>query len=109
LCPDRSFILCDCEGFEAELLTSEVAGALADSDLVVELHGARCADTPRLILDRFSPTHDVQVITARKRCAAHYAELADLALEEDRFVDEFREAGQQWAVLSARRPAISLE
>jgi hypothetical protein len=103
LCVDRSFILCDCEGYEATLFSADVAGALSHSDLIVELHDVPGMDVTDRIVQCFSRTHQVELITARQRHANDYGELAGLALQEDRFVSEFRHSGQQWAVITARR------
>lgn len=103
LCSDRSFILCDCEGYEAELFIPSVASALHKSDLIIELHDTPQIDMNSLISDRFYATHNIKLITSRPRSAADYPELKALNLNEDRFVSEFRNPGQQWAVLSAKR------
>ncbi len=102
VCPDRSLILCDCEGYEAVLFTAEMAGALRHSDLIVELHEVQGIDTARLMRERFAATHDIDFVTARPRRASDYPELAELALAEDRWVSEFRRPGQQWAIIHAR-------
>lgn len=102
LCPDRSFILCDCEGYEAELFLPAVVASLRESDLIVELHNRPGMDIKSLILERFGATHRVELVTSRPRCAAEFSELKDLNLDQDRFVNEFRQPGQQWAVISAK-------
>jgi hypothetical protein len=78
-----------------------VARALEHSDLIIELHGTAS------ILSRFAETHDIRLITSRPRRASDYPELGRLGLDQDRHVSEFREARQQWAVLSAKRPAAA--
>jgi hypothetical protein len=103
LCRDRSFILCDCEGYEAELFTPAAAAALRESDLIIELHDAPDVEVKALIVERFRATHHVELITSRPRSAADFPELKELNLNQDRFVSEFRQPGQQWAVISARR------
>jgi len=53
----RSLIVCDVEGDEAELLDPVLVKGLEDCDLIVELHPFINASIPRLIGDRFRPTH----------------------------------------------------
>ncbi len=102
LCADRSFVLCDCEGYESVLFTPDVATALRHTDLIVELHRVGSAQTLDAVVERFSPTHEIHLVTSRERRAASYPELAALAIAEDRFVSEFRQSGQQWAVIMSR-------
>ncbi len=107
VCPDRSLILCDCEGYETALFTAEVAHALRHSDLIVEMHDVPGVHTAHLICERFGRTHEIETVTAQPRRASDYPELAELGLREDRWVSEFRQPGQQWAVITARAPLRS--
>lgn len=102
LCTDRSFILCDCEGYEIALFTPAVVRALAHSDLIVELHDLGGVATRPLIAERFAGTHAIEFVGSRERRARDYPELAPLKLAEDRYVSEFRQPGQQWAIISSR-------
>jgi hypothetical protein len=104
LCPDRSLILADCEGYETSLFTPSLIPHLRQSDLVVELHDRADVGATRAMLDHFSENHDIELVAARSRSAVAYPELASLDLENDRFASEYRLPGQQWAVITARRP-----
>jgi hypothetical protein len=55
----RTLIFCDCEGGEVGLLDPAVVPELLACDLLVELHAFLDPGIPRLIEDRFAPTHGV--------------------------------------------------
>lgn len=99
----RSLLICDCEGFEVEMLRPDLIPALAQADILVELHDhIRPGITP-LILDRFEGTHRAALVTAAERDADCYPQLqfAD-ARHRQLAVSEFRQPGQQWAFLRSR-------
>jgi hypothetical protein len=98
----RSFILCDCEGYEAELFDRSVVSSLHHSDLIVELHPASQDQTKPPFLELFSVTHRIELISSRPRYAVNRPELTRLGLLDDSLVSEFRQLGQQWAVLTAK-------
>src|SRR5581483_2238212 len=83
ICPDRSFILCDCEGYETELFLPSVVLSLRHSDLIIELHPAGQYQTSAQFLDRFSATHQLEYVSSRPRYAASRSELARLGLLDD--------------------------
>jgi hypothetical protein len=103
--PPNAFVLCDCEGYELELLDPVKVPALATADVLVELHDFVRLDlamTP-IILDRFRDTHDITMIEFGNREPGRYPcleclprEKRPLALHEDRM------PGQQWAFLKSR-------
>lgn len=95
------FVLSDCEGFEADLFTDEVARALAGWDLLIEVHdGVRPGVTGELTRI-FSPTHDVTVIAgignAQRvaRCAVPELEPFGFA-DREWLMQEGRETPQDW-------------
>ena len=55
-------VFCDVEGAEVDLLDPILAPSLAEMDLIVESHDCLRADISELLTDRFSATHDVEVI-----------------------------------------------
>ena len=103
ICPDRSLIFCDCEGYETELFTADVINSLSHSDFLIELHPLtqNHSDT-NLFLSRFTLTHEIELVAARQRYAADYPEMVHLRLLDDQLVSEFRQAGQQWAIATGR-------
>ncbi len=102
ICRDRSFILCDCEGYEAELFPRPVAEALHHSDLIIELHEVAPGHPNSHFLEHFSETHHLEYITARPRLAANCPAMTRLGLLDDGLVSEFRQPEQRWAVLTAK-------
>jgi len=101
LCQDRSFILADCEGFEMELFTPYLAASLFHSDLIIELHLAKRAVISRFLAS-FSATHHIELMTSLPRFASDCPDLIRLGLADDQLVNEFRQPGQQWAVITAK-------
>jgi hypothetical protein len=102
ICQDRSFILADCEGFEMQLFTPSLAASLCHSDLIVELHPTGQVNGISDFLERFSATHRIELVTSRPRLAIDFPDLTPLGLLDDDLVNEFRRAGQQWAVITAK-------
>jgi len=56
------FYLIDCEGGERTLIDLQACPQLADSDLIIECHDFMEADTSRIVADRLSSTHRVELI-----------------------------------------------
>lgn len=99
----RSLIICDCEGYEAELLQPAFVPAMAQADILVELHDQVQPGLTSLILSRFQETHNAQMLTALERYPEDYPQLCFSEPEKRRnAVSEFRPAGQQWAFLQAK-------
>ena len=102
----RTLVFVDCEGCEAQLLDPTLVPALRGADLVVELHDFIDPTITARILERFGPTHEIEIVDAGTRSADDYPELAAesglvrfTALFEARPTDPHP---MQWAVLRAR-------
>lgn len=101
-----ALVVCDCEGYEAELLDPGRVPALASADLVVELHDGR-ADGTGPVVDRFRATHDVELVPVAGRDPGAYSSVAFLAPADRALaLSELRPAPQRWAVLTARRASV---
>ena len=99
----RTLIICDCEGFESEILRPDLVPAMARADILVELHDHVQPGITPLLLRRFEDTHRVTMITATGRDAAHYPQLRFPDLKNRQMaVSEFRPSGQQWAYLESK-------
>jgi hypothetical protein len=86
-----AFILCDCDGCEADLLQPELVPALGACDILLELHEHIKTGTTEAILDRFSKTHDIEAIAEKDRNPADYPMLGFLSPKNQRIVlDERR-------------------
>jgi hypothetical protein len=98
-----ALILCDCEGCELELLRPDVAPALLDSYLLVELHD--CFD-PRItpaLRERFEATHDITLIDSAPHDPDAFAAARFLPPELRRVaVDDGRGEWLQWALMTPK-------
>jgi hypothetical protein len=98
-----SLVICDCEGYEAILLDPQAAPKLRRADILVELHEAEQPGVTQAIRDRFSGSHDLQLIDQQPRDPADYPILAGLPSSDQRLaVDEMRGSPQQWAFMTVR-------
>lgn len=105
--PQRdSFVLCDCEGCEDELMDPENVPLLARSDLIVELHEFAVPDIQATIEARFGPTHDVEIFHTSKRYTGEFPKLMELPgvsyMDREIGVSEFRPTPMKWAVLTRK-------
>jgi hypothetical protein len=103
---DRVLILCDVEGAEVTLLSPLEIPALAQADILVEIHGCAAACEMR---QRFDSTHTIEIICARPRDSSDWPRRIRL---EQRYhaecLNEYR--GEQqwfWMVASEKRLALS--
>jgi ribosomal protein L11 methylase PrmA len=88
----RCLIISDCEGFEKELFTEDVARSLLSCDVLIELHD----DAFEILMERFSKTHSVRIVSASPRTADDYQELSCLGEDASRAVWEYRAPDQRW-------------
>jgi hypothetical protein len=102
----RTFVLCDCEGVEAELMDPEQVPWLRSATLIVELHEFARPGVQELITRRFEPSHDVGVVQSHRRYAGDYPALAEVPgvdyIDRELGVNEFRPVRISWAVLRPR-------
>lgn len=59
---ERVLVWCDIEGAERDLLNPELAPALAAMNLIVESHECLLPGITKMLIDRFSATHDISVV-----------------------------------------------
>lgn len=59
----KTLILCDIEGGERDLLDPNLAPALRAMDLIVESHDCQIAGISKLLIERFSASHTIQLIS----------------------------------------------
>jgi|SRR5579859_2035324 len=98
----RQFILCDCEGYELELLQPDRIPGLKGCDLLVELHDSANPAISSTIMARFAPTHEITLIQSSESDPTAYPVLASLSAKDQRFaVGEERPEGMQWVFLQA--------
>ena len=100
----KSLVICDCEGYEVELLQPKTAPALLLADVLVELHDCLKPGITPTILERFTATHDVLLIDSKDRSPADYPKISFLEPEQQKIaISEFRHGPQQWAFMTPKR------
>lgn len=101
----RALVVCDCEGFELEIMDPARIPALLSTDLLIEMHDHVRSDvdiTPT-VTARFTDSHDVTIIYRRGRDESDYPCLeALLPLQRGLAMYEPRMPRQQWAFLKSR-------
>ena len=99
----RTFILCDCDGYEMELLQPECVEGLRYCDILVELHEHLIPNAAEVMTRRFEATHGITRICQAERDPGNYPVLEGLDLE-DRLaaLAEWRPPGQQWLFLRSK-------
>jgi hypothetical protein len=105
--PERpSFVLCDTEGAEAQLMDPTAVPLLRSASLVVELHAFAVPDVERLILDRFSSTHEIDIVRTQPRHIGEFPPLMEVPgvtyIDREVAVAEFRPYPMAWAVMEPR-------
>lgn len=100
---ERSLVVCDCEGYELELLRPDLVPKLCTCDLLVELHDFVNPIISDTLLSRFVDTHDIELVKLTKREPTIYPELSIFKAEDQRLaVAEFRPEVMQWAFMTSK-------
>jgi hypothetical protein len=68
-----SLLICDCEGYEFELLRPDLIPALRECDLIVELHDFVDSRITSEITRRFAETHEISMVASRERDPTRYS------------------------------------
>jgi hypothetical protein len=104
-----ALVVCDCEGYEAILLDPQRAPRLRQVDLLVELHETAAPGVTDLLARRFADTHDVSLVDIGPRNPLDHDGLREMPPEwRERALSEWRDPGQQWAVMTVRAPRPSV-
>jgi hypothetical protein len=104
----RSFILCDCEGYEFDLFTEEVIEKLTNCDLIIELHDKINPLISSTLIKRFEKTHYQQILETQDRNFEDYPELNDFSTLEKKILISEGRGGllafqkMQWLYLKAK-------
>jgi len=100
---DGAVVICDCEGYEAELLCPDRVPSLRSALLLVEMHEMLVPGVTELLMGRFRSSHGITIIEPRGRDPRLYGSLRGLrpsmkaiALYER---DLHPEPQQQWAYM----------
>jgi hypothetical protein len=96
-----TLVICDCEGYEVQLLDPGRVPGLARSFMLVETHEFIVPGVSDQLRRRFAMTHDIEVIWQRDRRRADFP-LSDWyirCMQESDLVEamsEYRPSGMQW-------------
>jgi hypothetical protein len=102
---DGALVVVDVEGYEVDLLDPGRAPGLRRSTVVVEFHDHFRPGASKMVMERFAPTHAIQVIRQSARDPRDYPALGSLTPKERALaLDEFRtfegkRLVQDWAVM----------
>lgn len=95
VCDPESFVLCDCEGGEKDLMDPEAVPALKSCFIVVELHEFNVPGITRILIERFQASHHIHIQEELGRDPQDYRILQGLpealrkvAVCETRFVED---------------------
>lgn len=103
--PLTTFVFCDIEGAELDLLDPSKAPALARLDMLVEIHNLPETRRFQPFVERFRASHEIEVIEAGARDIRAFAELRDLEhLDQLLAFWEWRRGPTPWLLMWARRP-----
>ncbi len=93
VCTPNSFILCDCEGSEEDILQPLEIPALSSCKMLVELHEFYRPNVVSTLVSRFYDSHEIRIIEEVARDASRYRILKKLprswrsvAVEETRWI-----------------------
>jgi hypothetical protein len=102
-----TLVVSDCEGGEYALLDPAAVPALAQCDLLVEIHRARGREPSTYWRDLLTATHELEFINVRGREPDDYPELSWLPFEDRYWLVYERSGGgtDGWMLALARQPA----
>jgi hypothetical protein len=100
---EDALVVSDCEGCERALLDPTRVPGLQTARLLVECHDLIDPGVTDVLTDRFSSTHELELIPTRPRWVSDYQELSFLPLVTQQLaIHEFREGPMHWLVAIPR-------
>ncbi|MBP7948149.1 MAG: methyltransferase [Verrucomicrobiales bacterium] len=104
---EKTLIISDCEGYEAQLFSADCAAALARHDLLIETHDFINPDISIRLRQRFAATHDVRTVLSiddvEKASRYDYPELSGCdSAQRLALLAEFRPATMRWLILTGK-------
>jgi hypothetical protein len=100
---ERPAIVCDCEGAEDVLLDPRRVPGLRRASILVETHEGMVIGVERHLLERFAPTHDIEVIRSRPRGRGDLPAGCDLTDEEAAAAMDEHRRRAEWMFMRLRR------
>jgi ribosomal protein L11 methylase PrmA len=97
-----ALIICDCEGYEAELFDTQVAQHLKTCDFIIELHTHVVPDIKKKIEASFANTHRIAFVASQLKSVKDYEVFNRLPVEyrQDKYLFE-RGTQMEWALITA--------
>ncbi len=68
----KTFVICDVEGYEEELMNPEVVPGLVKADILLELHDFLVPGISDVIRARFEGTHVIEIFSEKARTLEQY-------------------------------------
>lgn len=104
---DRSLVICDCEGYEAQLFGEDAVSSLAETDLLIELHQQETVDIREKLEALFRRSHRITYIpvTPPIEKFLRLRPTTDAGISNEalyRLVDEQRTQSFGWLFLEAK-------
>ncbi|MBL7777475.1 MAG: 50S ribosomal protein L11 methyltransferase [Chitinophagales bacterium] len=99
----KTLIVCDCEGYEAELFNEKVAERIVGHDVIIELHENVVPNVKQQMIDCFSKTHNIAFVGSRLKMICSYPDVKMLPIEyrQDKYLYE-RGTYMEWAVITSK-------
>jgi len=103
----RTFLVCDCEGAEIDLITEHNLRALGPCDLIIECHDMFVPECCERLAERLSSTHDLRILTSHERTLSDvpHGMLEQIKARTDEVayaIGEHRHYQMQWIVAEQR-------
>ncbi len=102
---EKTFLMCDAEGFEAEILNPHKTPALSRvQTFLVELHDFAVPHVKELLTERFEKTHNIRVIVFKNGNPEHYPFLMNIKNKHHLYtlLRERGEQEQEWLVMERK-------
>jgi hypothetical protein len=95
-------VICDCEGFEDQLLRPDQAPQLLRTTVLVECHECKNFGVDVRVHERFERSHDIAVIQSKPRTAADLPLGVSLSEEEAAEALNERQVPMKWYYMTPR-------
>jgi hypothetical protein len=100
---DTGLIVCDCEGCETDVLDPSAAPKLRKAAMLIECHDLIRAGTTERLEERFSSTHDLEIVPTQPRWICDHPELDFLpVVTQIMAIHEYREGPMHWMIAEPR-------
>lgn len=100
---EECFIICDCEGYENELLNPAAISGFLKATILCELHDFYTPGLTGTLVERFRQTHSIEIINETPRMPQHYRILRTFPAHVAQICcDETRHICPPWRLVSGR-------